>query len=125
MLREALVADKEYPDGISDQLLRHIQNSLEDDMANVQQGGRVALITGASGGIASGVARLLATWGMRIVVNYRSSRDRADDVVASIRSAGGEAMAVQRTYATGPTCSAWLSRSGPPWAKWRFWSTAP
>jgi 3-oxoacyl-[acyl-carrier protein] reductase len=50
---------------------------------------------GASGGIGTGVARLLATRGMRIVVNYRSSRDRADDVVASIRSAGGEAMAVQ------------------------------
>jgi len=64
-------------------------------MANVQQGGRVALITGASRGIGSGVARLLASRGMRVVVNYRSSRDKADDVVASIRSAGGEAMAVQ------------------------------
>jgi 3-oxoacyl-[acyl-carrier protein] reductase len=32
---------------------------------------------------------------MRVVVNYRSSRDKADDVVASINSAGGQAMAVQ------------------------------
>ncbi|MEV5083220.1 SDR family oxidoreductase [Streptomyces sp. NPDC056159] len=32
---------------------------------------------------------------MRVVVNYRSSRDEAEDVVASIRSAGGRAMAVQ------------------------------
>jgi len=64
-------------------------------MTNVQHGGRVALITGASRGIGAAVARLLASRGMRVVVNYRSSRDEADDVVASIRSAGGRAMAAQ------------------------------
>ncbi|GAB2857926.1 SDR family oxidoreductase [Actinoallomurus bryophytorum] len=64
-------------------------------MTNVHQGGRVALITGASRGIGAAVARLLASRGMRVVVNYRSSRGEADDVVASIRSAGGQAMAVQ------------------------------
>jgi 3-oxoacyl-[acyl-carrier protein] reductase len=67
----------------------------EDGMASVQQGGRVALITGASRGIGAGVARLLASRGMRVVVNYLSSRKEADDVVASITSAGGQAMAVQ------------------------------
>jgi 3-oxoacyl-[acyl-carrier protein] reductase len=38
---------------------------------------------------------------MRVVVNYRSSRDEADDVVASIRSAGGWAMAVQADVRDG------------------------
>ncbi|WP_433171060.1 SDR family NAD(P)-dependent oxidoreductase [Actinoallomurus sp. CA-150999] len=64
-------------------------------MTNVQQGGRVALITGATRGIGAAVARLLASRGMRVVVNYRSSRGEADDVVASIESAGGRAMAVR------------------------------
>ncbi|MGW4823706.1 SDR family NAD(P)-dependent oxidoreductase [Streptomyces sp. NPDC004227] len=64
-------------------------------MTNVRQDGRVALITGASRGIGASVARLLASRGMRVVVNYRSSRDEAEDVVASIRSSGGRAMAVQ------------------------------
>jgi 3-oxoacyl-[acyl-carrier protein] reductase len=70
-------------------------------MTNVQQGGRVALITGASRGIGAAVARLLASRGMRVVVNYRSSRDEADDVVASITSAGGRAMAVQADVRDG------------------------
>ena len=70
-------------------------------MTDVQQGGRVALITGASRGIGAAVARLLASRGMRVVVNYRSSRGEADDVVASIRSAGGRAMAVQADVRDG------------------------
>jgi 3-oxoacyl-[acyl-carrier protein] reductase len=64
-------------------------------MANVQHGGRVALVTGASRGIGAGVAQLLASRGMRVAVNYHSSRDEANGVVASMRSAGSEAMAVQ------------------------------
>jgi len=70
-------------------------------MTNVQQDGRVALITGASRGIGAAVARLLASRGMRIAVNYRSSRDEADEVVASIGSAGGRAMAVQADVRDG------------------------
>jgi 3-oxoacyl-[acyl-carrier protein] reductase len=64
-------------------------------MTNTQQNGRVALITGASRGIGAAVARLLSSRGMRVAVNYRSSRDEADRVVASIKSTGGHAMAAQ------------------------------
>lgn len=64
-------------------------------MSEAQQGGKIALITGASRGIGAATARLLAARGMRVVVNYRSSRDEADEVAASITSAGGEAMAMR------------------------------
>jgi 3-oxoacyl-[acyl-carrier protein] reductase len=71
-------------------------------MTNVPQDGRVALITGASRGIGAAVARLLASRGMRVVVNYRSSRGEADDLVESISSVGGRAMAAQADVRDGP-----------------------
>ncbi|OBI03549.1 SDR family NAD(P)-dependent oxidoreductase [Mycobacterium scrofulaceum] len=56
---------------------------------------RVALITGASRGIGAATARVLAEGGMRVVVNHRASAPEADEVVASITAAGGEAVAIQ------------------------------
>jgi 3-oxoacyl-[acyl-carrier protein] reductase len=67
----------------------------------ITQGGRVALITGASRGIGAAIARLLASRGMRVVVNYRSSRAEAEDVVNSISLAGGQAMAVRADVRDG------------------------
>jgi 3-oxoacyl-[acyl-carrier protein] reductase len=57
--------------------------------------GRVALITGASRGIGAATALVLAQRGLRVVVNYRASSQQADEVVAAITAAGGEARAIQ------------------------------
>ena len=56
---------------------------------------RVALITGASRGIGAATAQVLAKQGFRVVVNYRSSSEEAEKVVAAISAAGGEAMAIK------------------------------
>ncbi len=57
--------------------------------------GQVALVTGASRGIGRAIALELATQGATVVVNYASSNAAADNVVAEITSAGGQALALQ------------------------------
>jgi 3-oxoacyl-[acyl-carrier protein] reductase len=57
--------------------------------------GKVAVVTGASKGIGAGIAKGLAAEGAAVVVNYASSREGADKVVAEITARGGKAIAVQ------------------------------
>ena len=54
---------------------------------------KVALVTGASKGIGAAIALRLAEEGASVVVNYSSSREGADKVVAEITAKGGKAMA--------------------------------
>jgi 3-oxoacyl-[acyl-carrier protein] reductase len=56
---------------------------------------QVAIITGASRGIGRAIALQLAFEGAKVVVNYASSSTAADEVVAEITAAGGEAIALQ------------------------------
>jgi len=57
--------------------------------------GKVAVVTGASKGIGSAIAKHLAEAGASVVVNYSSSKPDADRVVAEITAEGGTAVAVQ------------------------------
>jgi 3-oxoacyl-[acyl-carrier protein] reductase len=56
---------------------------------------KVAVVTGASKGIGAGIAKSLAAEGASVVVNYASSKEGADRVVAEITRKGGTALAVQ------------------------------
>lgn len=57
--------------------------------------GKAAVVTGASKGIGAGIAKALAAEGAAVVVNYASSKEGAEKVVAEIRARGGKAVAVQ------------------------------
>jgi 3-oxoacyl-[acyl-carrier protein] reductase len=57
--------------------------------------GKVAIVTGASKGIGAGIAKSLAAEGAAVVVNYASSKEGADRVVAEIAGHGGKAIAVR------------------------------
>ncbi len=54
----------------------------------------VVIVTGASSGIGAATARMLGADGASVVVNYKSSKDLADGVVADVEAAGGKAIAV-------------------------------
>lgn len=55
--------------------------------------GRIALVTGASRGIGRAISSALASEGATVAVNYRSGKDKADEVVKEITGAGGRAAA--------------------------------
>lgn len=61
--------------------------------------GKAAVVTGASKGIGAAIATQLADAGAAVVVNYSSSKEAADRVVAEILAKGGKAIAVQANVA--------------------------
>lgn len=63
-------------------------------MIGIDLRGRVALVTGANGGLGSATAKVLAAAGARVAVHYVSEPASAEALVADIRQAGGEAEAL-------------------------------
>ena len=56
---------------------------------------KVAIVTGASKGIGASIAKHFAAEGAKVVVNYASSKEGAEEVVKAITANGGTAIALQ------------------------------
>jgi len=86
-----------------------------ETMSSLQ--GKVALVTGASKGIGAAIARELAARGAAVAVNYASSKEAAEKLVAAITAAGGKAIAVQADVsnpeAVGPLAEKVAKELGP------------
>ncbi|MEZ4623707.1 MAG: SDR family NAD(P)-dependent oxidoreductase [Thermomicrobiales bacterium] len=60
----------------------------------------VLIVTGAGRSIGAAVAKLAASQGWTVAVNYAKSRTEAEAVVAGIEGSGGRAMAIQGDMAS-------------------------
>ena len=63
------------------------------------QNQKVAIVTGASGGIGTAVSERLARDGYTVVVNYSGNTATAEALVRKIEGAGGRAISVQANVA--------------------------
>ena len=61
--------------------------------------GKVAIVTGASKGIGTAIARRFAEAGAAVAVNYASDKAGADRLVEEIKRGGGKAVAIQANVA--------------------------
>ena len=77
--------------------------------------GKVALVTGASKGIGAAIALRLAERGARVAVNYNTSEGPAEQVAASIRDAGGDALTVRADVSDLPQVTAMVERISDDW----------
>lgn len=71
----------------------HIDATLADP--DVDLSGKKILVTGGSRGVGAEVARIAASCGADIAVNYRSKARRAEQVAETVRSQGREALILQ------------------------------
>ena len=71
--------------------------------------GKNALVTGAGRGIGKAIALELAAKGAFVIVNYNGSKEAAEQTVAEIKAAGGDAVAYQCSVLDYEACGAMIT----------------
>ncbi|WP_255361131.1 SDR family NAD(P)-dependent oxidoreductase [Mycobacterium sp. 852002-51057_SCH5723018] len=87
--------------------------------------GRVALVTGASGGIGKGIARALADDGVDLFLTYGRHGDDAEEAAAYARGLGRRVVVASADLADPSPLRAWWNRPTLNWAASTCWSPTP
>jgi len=72
---------------------------------------RVAIVTGGSGGIGEAICRRLAADGFKVALNYHRNKARAEQIVKSICSDSGDAIAIEADIATPSGAATLVTRT--------------
>lgn len=75
-------------------------------MSEQRLAGRVAIVTGGSSGIGTGIVEGYAAEGASVVINYRGNADSANHLKEKIETNGGKAIAVQADVSKVSECQA-------------------
>ena len=79
----------------------------------------VAIVTGSSSvtGVGSETAKLLASKGARVVVNYSTNKSGGEETAEACRQAGGDAIAVQGSIANPEDCQGLIKAALDTWGR--------
>jgi len=78
---------------------------------------RVAIVTGSSSGVGASTARLLASLGCRVLINYNSNEQAAREVADECQQAGGEAIVFGGNVANDSECRAMAEAALDQWGR--------
>jgi 3-oxoacyl-[acyl-carrier protein] reductase len=85
--------------------------------AKSRENAPVVLITGGGTGIGAATAKLLASHGWNVAVNYRASRDEAEATAATCRKLGTDAIALQGDVAADGDCRSMAKQTLARWGR--------
>lgn len=78
---------------------------------------KVAIITGSSSGVGAATARLLASLGCNVVINYNSKADAAKQVAAECEAHGAETLVFGGNVAEDKDCRAMVAAAVGKWGR--------
>ena len=82
------------PSEFFDESVAERYDRFEFDFPERRLSGRAIILAGGSGGLGAATAMLLAREGARLVIGYRSNRERAKALAEAVRTAGAEDVAL-------------------------------
>jgi len=77
----------------------------------------VCIVTGSSSGVGAATARLMASRGARVLINYARSADAAEAVAASCRELGGDALVCQADVSQDADCRRLVAQTLAQWGR--------